>query len=68
MSLVSGDLDLLALAGQTVLLIETPEAYRRLDFSSVLNRRYGRDPQHQKPTASSRLQKQRAQRRQGELQ
>ncbi|MFY9793700.1 MAG: putative toxin-antitoxin system toxin component, PIN family [Candidatus Sulfotelmatobacter sp.] len=27
--LVSGDLDLLALAGQTVFLIETPEAYRR---------------------------------------
>ena len=27
--LVSGDLDLLALAGQTAFLIETPEAYRR---------------------------------------
>jgi predicted nucleic acid-binding protein len=27
--LVSGDLDLLALAGQTAFLIENPEAYRR---------------------------------------
>jgi putative PIN family toxin of toxin-antitoxin system len=33
--LVSGDHDLLALAGQTVLLIETPEAYRlRVDKGS----------------------------------
>ena len=30
--LVSGDLDLLAVAGQTVFLIETPEAYRRRIF------------------------------------
>jgi predicted nucleic acid-binding protein len=33
--LVSGDHDLLALAGKTVLLIETPEAYRlRVDKGS----------------------------------
>jgi putative PIN family toxin of toxin-antitoxin system len=32
--LVSGDQDLLALAGQTTFLIETPEAYRRRIFAA----------------------------------
>ena len=32
--LVSGDQDLLALAGQTTFLIETPEAYRRRIFGA----------------------------------
>jgi uncharacterized protein len=32
--LVSGDQDLLALAGQTTFLIETPEAYRRRTFGA----------------------------------
>jgi putative PIN family toxin of toxin-antitoxin system len=35
--LVTGDTDLLALAGQTVFLIETPEAYRHRTCGAVIN-------------------------------